>query len=364
MSTPERPGGRQIKPFVIGPDVGKIDGPPNKAPDRPDGMSALDDAAQRRLADDRRKQRRWFALVALMLLALTAWFFALNAVIIERSRPGSYTLRFRHGVANAEQVRYRASAVWQGPDAEQAPGRVLLRESRGDASGRPLPAELDIRRSYALDLVVEPGVAPGRHHAVIRLEQIAGPESAGDLSLPLAFTTRDDLWSNWFLLRNWLLFCLLVWGLVHLVCWLAFPVPHGALMVRHYGGSVPIPGSKSAMSRSCRLRRRRLAWLLPWLRASRPVGRLVKRAVGRGRTPPLELCFVSQDGVPQLLLTPGTRPVVRRRVYRSDSPPVPAAMSEGASVQLMTEHHEFVFEATAETLVGVRFARRPGSGAR
>jgi hypothetical protein len=172
-------------------------------------------------------------------------------------------------------------------------GEIVPAQPASPGSGAPV---LDIHRASEVSIQVLGATPAGTHSGSLVLERVSG---AG--SLPRTLTTRitvevtGGFWRSWFLLRDWLLFVVVLAVLLYGFCLWNFPPPSGFLGLCEADGRQIGPIQ-------IRLRLRRVAWLLPWERSTVPLGWVWKHSAAKFTLNPRgEMVFLYR-GIPALFV--------------------------------------------------------------
>lgn len=249
---------------------------------RPTTALSKEEEVERREAEHmlylRRREMRAAAWIAAILLALTMYFGALNALLLYREYPKPFGLKLSQSKGSQLVASYRPAIIWRSHAGYQGVVRrpiLLLGGARiPSASSRRHGSDpmIGLDQLAELRIVVPSGTTPGLHQGRLLLDRVSGdPDLPEQLSQAVKVGVIGGFWSSWWLFGSWLIVMLIFLTLFYAFCVWMFPRPAGRIYVQQSGGTIPRKGHVE-------LKMRRLAYLMPWKRSSVPLRTIAKRA--------------------------------------------------------------------------------------
>jgi hypothetical protein len=334
----------------------------------PEPPSTVHDPArevqQRLRLDERKKALAAVAVFALCLL-LTAFFFTLNAIVLVRSTPHPYRLDMDFPGGIPHGTAYDIELRWVQDDSDsfiQRPSVFVTYEGRNvDESpltpGQSIPVQLG--QQLGIHVLVHGNVPSGLHKGEVHLIRREGPESLRNVVLPVEISVENRPWSNWFLLRNWLLLVMVVGAIAYLICVLVFSRPHGRLVITRFDNTVPIgDGSSERAGRVVPLKMNCSAWLFPWRRSVVEFSSVLRRVEPqasqgiRG-----EIWFSGKAMPPTLFLREAPEETVFVRPF-SSATPGKADLFKAGPVEVLFEETQVLLKGQDDVWVSIVFDRQ------
>lgn len=228
------------------------------------------------LAMVKKREIRLISLIVCLLALVTLYFAVLNVVIILKREAEPYTLALNAPAGMPGEARYALSVFWEpmaGSKEETIRPRLMLdgqRQLPDHLSSEEAAPSIDLKDGHRLGIDVPEECTSGEHKGSIVLDKIAGHESLPEQhKIPVFVAVTGGIWHSWFLLRNWLLFLVVVAVLLYFFCLVKYPLPKGKLLFYNSLDGIEAP---------TRLPRQRRSWVFPWLRSTVPLGKIVTKA--------------------------------------------------------------------------------------
>lgn len=317
---------------------------PSAPPEPVAEANVAEQRRQERVAADRRRDIRVTWLLFGVIFVLTLGFAALNFWVNHRGAPAPCSLSF--ATSDHAPARYRLSMEWEG---EGFHPEVTL------ADGSPLPVLLDAEQPCQLTFHVAPATRGREHDGALVLRRETGASDLPEERRIPVHLAVNGFWSNFHVLRNWVIVGAGLYLVTWILCVVAFPAPSGRLEIFRYGSTLRPGGAHGTANVRVPLRLRPVAWIAPWLRSEIPLSKALRRA-WRGRIPPGQIIFMGKE-LPYLFTPPRRQTGLWRR-SRGTGTPDPAAPGQPVRPVESFLNSEFVFIHPADQKPrGIRYHR-------
>lgn len=246
--------------------------------DRAGGGNDIEDKNEKekrdleRWAQIKKNENRVFLLFVFLLLFFTAYMALLNLYVIVKSEVPRWTIELNvpAGIEYALWMQWEPGGDGHGVDNSMVRPAVLF-------NGEVIPTAATQARVSSgsmegeVSVQVGPDTSPSNHRGNLVLQRRNGDNPFGEFypqeeMVPVKVDVTGGWWNTWFILRDWLVFCLIVIVLAYAFCLYYYPPPRGVLLFRD--GNQP---------RTFRLRCSLLGWLLPWRRSSVALNKIWKK---------------------------------------------------------------------------------------
>lgn len=306
-------------------------------------------------AEGRKTPTRLAAAIGAGLVVFTLYFGIVNAWILMHAEPGPFRLIVENPRGPTPRAIYRTSLTWQPIAGQDKPVRPIVTLNGFSAADRR--AMVKVGEPAEVQIIVPPSATLGEHSGQLVLERAEGPDSLPQtLLVPVRVEAIGGLWRSWAVLRNWLIFAAVAWGLWYCICVAAFPRPSGELFVRRLAAGLD---AKHHVHLGLSLS----GILLPWTRGTVDLDRVWKKAcVGplplRGR---MEFMV---PGVPQMWLLVQSKRISVSRLGPAQLPEPDVQYPVAGPAELMGERHWMVRVENPPQTIIIQYRQnrsRPGA---
>ena len=236
-------------------------------PQQKQSPSSNTEEKYKELAEIQKQEVRIFVFVALILAALTLYFFFVNCYIILRDKPKPYTLEAVTTIDKTQHVSYSAFMSWQRPKQGLHPV-LKMNETLIPDTGKSLPISLTEKHKVTIEMPGE--LPPGMYVGDLNLQRESGPANLPKLiKIPVSINLTGGILHNWAILFWWLIAAAIAFLALYILSLIILVKPSGYLT-----GTVLHNNRRSKIKIS--LKKCKIAYLFPWKQSQIPLYKLLK----------------------------------------------------------------------------------------